>query len=61
MLYGLCGVCNVHAWHGGVSTVICGFVCGMYVCRVVYGCVAFVDSIYVVYHSAWLINSMVDM
>lgn len=29
MLYGLCGVCNVHAWRGDVSSVICGFVCGM--------------------------------
>lgn len=22
-------MCNVHAWHGDVSSVICGFVCGM--------------------------------
>lgn len=69
MLYGLCGVCNVHAWRGDVSSVICGFVCGMGKCSVcgmhmwhaVYRCVAFVDSVYVVCHSAWLIDSTVYM
>lgn len=53
VLCGLCGVCNVHAWQVGVSSVICRFVCGIN-CAVcgVYGCVTFVDIIYVVDHSA---------